>query len=276
MATTRKTDAEMRKEYYASRIAATPRTTATSTSSRTTASYSDRMAAVGEEAVEYPFSHSPRPVFQNGRVVLSNAQGLYRADGRQIMSPSGELYYNLDRDPSMYFGAQSPSGRELTIRQLVAAGFLDEDYTQDFGRVISALEEAMYFSNVYGLELNNALQQRAAGGPIRKGGSRAGGSGPVQVYQQSSPADLLTLVKSVSQQQIGRELTDQEAAAFISDYQSQQVAYQRAAYGGGVVTEPPSAEVAAINYLKNRFGREESAYQYLGYMNMFFDSIGVL
>lgn len=273
-----KSEADIWNEYYASRRGTTaaplgPLTTVSRTG-RNTMTVQEQRLAVAEEENQYPFAHSPRPVFQNGRLIMSSQQGLYDANGNRKTPPSGELYYNLDKDPTMYYGSLGPSARELTIRQLVAAGFLDEDYTQDFVSVISALEEAMYFSNVYGLELNNALQQRVAGGPIRKGGKRA--AGPVQVYQQSSPADLLTLVKSVSQQQIGRELTDQEAAAFISDYQSQQVAYQRAAYGGGVVTEPPSAEVAAINYLKNRFGREESAYQYLGYMNMFFDSIGVL
>lgn len=215
-----------------------------------------------------------RYVFIAGKKVLSDAPGLVNSYGNLVRN-----YYDLDTEPSRLYYSTSPASRDLLLRQLVASGFLDESSIGDPNIEIRAITAAMGDANVMGFELANFLQQRVAAGGGRKGGwstsGGRGGAGPIRVYQQSSPADLLTLVKGVAQDTMGRELSDQEAAQFISDYQSQQVAFQRAAESGGVITEPPSAQVAATNYIKNKFGREESAYQYLGYMNMLFDSIGV-
>lgn len=232
-------------------------------------STSAAIAAAGGETLYRP---PARYVFINGQKVLSDAPGLVNSYGNLIRTN----YYDLDTEPTRIYYSTSPASRDLLLRQLVAAGFLDDSSIGDPNSEIRAITAAMGDANVMGFELSNFLQQRIAAGGGRKGGWGRGGAGPVRVYQQSSPADLLTIVKSVAQDSIGRELTDQEAAQFISDYQSQQVAYQRAGEMGGVITEPPSAQVAATNYIKNKFGREESAYQYLGYMNMFFDSIGVL
>ncbi len=235
---------------------------------------SQQIANVANEPEEWPYSPGYRPVFRNGKLVTSNEPGLFDAYGKQIKPQSGGLYYNLDADPRMLYGSRGPAGRELLLRQLVASGFLDEDYIGDYRYEINALEEAMDFANSTGLELSNALSQRIAGGGGRK--RKVAGGGPIRVYQRTAPEDLISLAKSVSQQTIGREISNEEAASFASAYQSQEVAYQRAAYGGGVVTEPPSAETAAINYIKNQFAKEESAYAYLGYMNMLFDSVGAI
>lgn len=233
----------------------------------------EAMWALAMPEEEWPYAPGYRPVLRSGKLVQSNEPGLFDAYGKRVTPQSGGLYYNLESDPRMLYGSRGPAGRELLLRQLVAAGFLDEDYIGDYRYEINALEEAMDFANSTGLELSNALSQRIAGGGGRK---RKIPAGPVRVYQRTSSEDLISLVKTMAQDVIGRELTNEEAAGFVPAYQQQEVAFQSAAYGGGVVTEPPSPQTAAMNYIKNQFGREESAYAYLGYMNMLFDSVGAI
>jgi len=251
-----------------------PQSTSTRSSNVSTRdAVSNQIWDVANEPEEWPYTPGYRPVFKNGRLVTSNEPGLFDAYGKRVTPQSGGLYYNLDADPRMLYGSRGPAGRELILRQLIAAGFLDEDYVGDYAYEINALEEAMDFANATGLELSNALSQRIAGGGGRR---RKVAAGPVRTYQRSAPEDLVSLVKTTAQDLIGRELTNEEAAGFVPAYQNQEVAFQRAAYGGGVVTDPPSAQTAAMNYIKNQFAREESAYAYLGYMNMLFDSVGAI
>lgn len=219
----------------------------------------------------YMYAPGYRPIYQNGTWVQSKDPGLVNSLGKFVTPQSGELYYNLDADPRMLYGSLSPSGRNMLLKQLVSAGFLDPDYVGDYRSEIIALTEAMDFSNSIGLEVGNALQQRSAAGGWQRGGR---GGGAVQVYRLSSPQDLTRFVKTIAQDTIGRELTDTEAAGFIQQYQQQELAYQRSAYAGGSAVEPPSAETAAINYVRSVVPKEESAYRYLGYMNMLFDSVG--
>lgn len=232
----------------------------------------------------YPYTPGYRPVFQNGTWVQSKDPGyvvlkdgtrklsyLVNSTGGFSLPQSGEQFYNLDADPRMLYGSSSPAGRNLLIKQMVSSGFLDPNYVGDYASEIRALTEAMDFANAIGLEVGNAMSQRAAAGGGRRGG---GGGGQVRTYRLSAPQDLTRYVKSVAQDTIGRELTDAEAAGFIQQYQQQELAYQKAAYAGGSAVEPPAAETAAINYVRSVVPKEESAYQYLGYMNMLFDSVG--
>lgn len=221
-------------------------------------------------ATEWPYAPGYRPILRNGQLVLSNDPGLVNAYGI-VVQPFGQQYYNLDTDPRYMYGSLGPSERQLLLKRLVESGFLDSDYVGDYASEIRALAEAMDFSNTVGLELTNALGQRIAGGGGRRPG---GGGGAVRVYRTTNPQDLVALVKTVSQDRLGRELTDQEAAGFVQQYQQQELSFQRGAYAGGQVTEPPSPEIAAINYVTTAAPKEESAYRYLGYMNMLFDSVG--
>lgn len=227
--------------------------------------------AAGNQPTAYPYTPGYRPIYKNGTWVQSKDPGLVNSFGRFVTPQSGELYYNLDADPRMMYGSLSPSNRNLLIKKLVSSGFLDPDYVGDYRSEIIALTEAMDFSNSIGLEVGNALQQRAAAGGFQRGGR---GGGPTQTYRLSSPQDLTRYVKTVAQDTIGRELTDAEASGFIQQYQQQELAYQKSSYAGGSAVQPPSAETAAINYVQSVVPKEESAYRYLGYMNMLFDSIG--
>lgn len=231
-----------------------------------------QLAAAGGSPSQYPYSPGYRYINQGGRMVLADTPGLVDRFGNVVASPGGELYYNLDNDPRGIYGSSNPTGRRLLIESLVAAGFLPEDYIGDYGSEIRALTEAMDYANTLGLELNNALQQRIAGGVQTK--KRTSG-GAIRTYRTTNTQDLVTLAKQVSRETIGREISDAEAAAFAQQYQSQEVSFQKQAYAGGQAMEPPSAEVSAINYLRTTQPREEAAYKYLGYANKLFQMIGV-
>lgn len=199
----------------------------------------------------------------NGAMAYTDAAGRVDAAGNLI---SG--YYDLTQDPRQTYGSLNPAGRKRLTESLISAGFLDPDYATDFSSNISALTEAMDEANTLGLELDNWLQQKAAGSPRRTTG------GATRTYRTTNTQDLVRIVNQVAQDTIGRKLTDDEAARFASSYQSQEVAFQKAAYGGGSVMDVPSLETSAMSFVQQARPQEEAGYKYLGYMNQLFDSIG--
>lgn len=210
------------------------------------------------------YAHGKRWVrLPNGQRILTDAAGRVDAAGNLIPG-----YYDLTQDPRQTYGSLNPAGRKLLTESLISAGFLDPDYATDFSSSITALTEAMDEANTLGLELDNWLQQKAAGAPRRTTG------GATRTYRTTNTQDLVRIVNQVAQDTIGRKLTDDEAARFASSYQSQEVSFQKAAYGGGSVMDVPSLETSAMSFVQQARPQEEAGYKYLGYMNQLFDSIG--
>jgi hypothetical protein len=223
--------------------------------------------AVGTAAmISSIYNPPPRRALVDGKWELYKGEGLVDEKGQLIR---GTNYYDLESDARGLYAGWSPKNRIAYTEQMIAAGFLNPDSVGDYAAELRAIQEMLDYSNAVGKEYRFALKDRLANGPTaaRRIGQR-------RTYQTSNTQDLVSLANSVSQETIGRTLSEQEAAQFAQQYQQQQIAAQTAAYGGGTVMQPPSAEVAAQNFIKQARPQEEAGYKYLGYMNQLFDSIG--
>lgn len=79
---------------------------------------------------------------------------------------------------------------------------------------------------------------------------------------------------------LGRAFTDAEANRFVKAYQAQEIDYQRKEQksllsgGGDIAVGIPSVDVAAEKFAQESAPTEAQGYQFLGYVNQFFKSIG--
>lgn len=207
------------------------------------------------------YSPPSRLVVRDGRWDVYDGDGLVTQDGRILTSENGEpYYYDLDRDSEIVFSSLSGSSRISQMEKLFQAGFISESGIGDFTQEINAIRDWLYFSNVQGLEKDNALNARLAGGPLQT--SRRGGVG----RRVTNPEDVKVVANQIAQQTLGRELTDEEANQFVQVRRGQELA-------GGAV-QAPSLDVAAQGFAQQIAPTEANAYKYLGYMNKLFTSLG--
>lgn len=200
----------------------------------------------------------------------------YTYQGSGIVLANGRLWTDAQKNPVYYTEAyaeqmlynSSAANRAVLIQKLVNAGYLSDTQVGDTVSEGRALYNAMMTANFNGRDVLSVLNRIAEGRPITPK------RGPVRTYTKTNSQDLVKAVKDISVETLGRELSDAEAQQFAQNYQAQEIAYQRAAYGGGTVTQPPSLDTAARSFIQGAQPKEESAYRYLGYMNMLFDSVG--
>lgn len=202
-----------------------------------------------------------RLVVQNGNWSVYDGDGLVSQDGRVLTDTQGNpYYYDLERDTEITFSTLSPTGRTQLMEQLFQAGFISESGIGDFTQEINAVRDWLYFSNLQGLEKQNALNSRLAGGPLQM--RRPTGMG----RRVTNPEDIKVVANQVAQQTLGRGLTDEEAQYFVGIRQAQE--------RGGGGTQAMSLDVSAQQFAQQVAPTEANAYAYLGYMNQLFDSLG--
>lgn len=233
--------------------------------------YRTRLRASSTPTGDLPFRPGTRVVVQGGKLTTYDGPGLVSRSGQVLLRNNQPFYYDPNEAYDVY--AVSPEQRRVMLEKLVRAGFLSESAVGNFNSEINAIAEWLDYSNTIGLERNYALDQKISTTPLRSAKGATGGQ--TYVYRTTSPQDLTMIAKRVSQDVLGREISDAEAAQFASMYQQQEIGYQKAAYAGGVITEPMTMETAARNFAQNIAPDEAAAYTYLGYMNKFFDMIGV-
>ena len=202
-----------------------------------------------------------RLVVQNGNWSAYDGDGLVTQDGRVLTTDNGEpYYYDLERDSEIVFSSLSPTARAYQMEKLFQAGFISESGIGDFTQEINAIRDWLYFSNLQGLEKDNALNARLAGGPLQMRRPRGGGR------RVTNPEDIKVVANQIAQQTLGRALTEEEANQFIQVRRGQEM-------GGGSV-QTPSLDVAAQGFAQQIAPTEANAYEYLGYMNKLFTSLG--
>jgi hypothetical protein len=91
-------------------------------------------------------------------------------------------------------------------------------------------------------------------------------------YRVSAPGDILSIGNQVARKTLGREFSEEEGQRFVASYQQAELGYQRA--GSGVVTAPPSADVAAQQFATQAAPTEAKAYEYLGAVDMLMRNVG--
>lgn len=202
-----------------------------------------------------------RLVVQNGKWTAYDGDGLVTQDGRVLTDQNGNpYYYNLERDTEIVYSSLSPTSKANVMEKLFAAGFISEGGIGDFTQEINAVKDWLYFSNLQGLDKDNALNARLAGGPLQT--RRPTGMG----RRTTNPEDIKLVAKRVAQDTLGRELTDEEAEQFVGIRRAQEM-------GAGSVSAP-SLDVAAQGFAQQVAPTEANAYKYLGFMNKLFSSLG--
>ena len=222
---------------------------------------SETISAIQGAGSAADYSPPSRLVVQNGNWTVYDGDGLVTQDGRILTDNNGNpFYYDLERDTEIVYSSLSPTSRAKQMEELYQAGFLSESGIGDFSQEMNAVRDWLYFANLQGLERDNALKARLAGGPMQM--RRGGGV----VRRVTNPEDIKVIANQVAQQTLGRGLTDEEAARFVGIRQGQE------RVGGAV--QPMAIDVAAQQFAEQIAPTEANGYKFLGYMNRIFSAAG--
>jgi hypothetical protein len=249
----------------------TPPTTTPPGSAGTTSAIENLGALQGQEAATETVTYTPgqRLIVENGKWKVYKGPGLVNAKGKLELVQGSPFYYDLENEPGRLWASYNPRERAAKMEQLVSAGFLSKGGVDDYSSQLNGIAQWLQSSNYLGLEKENTLATLIAGGPSIKRGS----SGGTPSYVVSNPDELKLIAKKVSQETLGRELNDEDVDRFVKAYQAQELQAQR---GSGVTTRMAGADVAAQEFAQETAPTEAAAYEYLGYVNKFVDSIGSL
>lgn len=213
-----------------------------------------------------PYNPPPRGARVNG---VWNAE--YSGPG--IVDKSGNLvyganqqpyYYDLNNDPTIEFVNMSETRRAGLLERMDARG-LPVDTADDAIRSITYLME---FGNIIGRDWEVALREFERTTPERVE------QATVARYSVTSQKDIASIADRVAQQTIGRKFTADEVNRFVQSYQQQELQYQQQIQAGGVVEQAPGVDVAAESFAQQIAPTEANAYQYLGYVDQLFSSLG--
>ena len=252
----------------------TPPTTPPPGSSGATTAMEDLTVAQSQQTDDDVVTYTPgqRLIVDNGKWKIYEGPGLVNAKGG-IEKIQGSTYvYDLQNEPGRLWASYNPRERFEKMEQLVSAGFLSPAGVDDYSSQLNGIAKWLQASNYLGLEKENTLATLIAGGPsIKRGGTS--GTGGTPSYVVSNPDELKLIAKKVSQETLGRELNDEDIDRFVKAYQAQELQAQKSS---GVTTRMAGADVAAQEFAQESAPTEAAAYEYLGYVNKFVDSIGSL
>lgn len=189
---------------------------------------------------------------------------------------------------------QDKEGYNSLVYSLYAAGYLSAADTR-YGSFTSGVAEA--FANAahdtYVINqsqsggstttLFNHLDDLAAGyeesgtGPS---GSSSNATEPVRVDQWTDRDTLTANLRAAAQNALGRSLTDDETAAFVSAFHGQEQTWndeQWAAQNGTgtSITDRPSASATAQDYVGNQFEQEKAGQDLGSYMGVLRNLMGL-
>ena len=215
--------------------------------------------------------------YSPGARVISGASpggggGTYTYTGPGLVGTGGVLrdesgktfYYDLEEDPQRFYNQYTPAERARYTQALYDRGFYAANAKP--GRVrddINAFTLWLESANYAGLSKERYLAElpRVETEPKVPGGRRV---------ILTSPDDLKKIARRISQDTLGRELTDTELNSFVTSYQGLERQYQT-----GGATTPPDVTVSAETFAREVAPTEANAYEYLGYMNQLFGAVGV-
>ena len=206
-------------------------------------------------------------------------------DGPNLLDSAGNeqsIYDTSDEYAKYVYGSLTPSSRQFVFDVLKDKGFYGGGKVGVFDNDINAIQGWLDYSNTIGYTSDRALRTMIKDVPSTTKASGGGGGG--QRYKPrinvSSPDDLKIVAKKVSMDTLGRAFTDAEANKFVKAYQAQEIDYQRKEQksllsgGGDIAVGIPSVDVAAEKFAQKSAPTEAQGYQFLGYVNQFFNSIG--
>ena len=208
------------------------------------------------------------------RYAKDNQGKWYVYDGAGIVDAAGKIsdkYYDTSNEPGIIYAKLTPAERLEILNKLNDSGFYTGGTVGNYASDLNAISALLEYSNNAGISREVALNQIVTSGvtapPTKTGG-------PPRTYRTSNTDDLKVMAKKISQDTLGRTMSDEELSRFADSYQKSEIDYQKSVYAGGTVEEMPDANVAAQEFSQELAPTEANAYKYLGYVDKFFNSIG--
>jgi hypothetical protein len=254
----------------------TPPTTAPPTTGTTVPTFDDIQNStppVGGTTTEVkdapPYLPPPRYAKDsNGQWYVYEGAGLVTADGK-----ISDLYYDINNDPGIFYASMTPAERLEVLGKLNDSGFYTAGNIGNYASDLNAISAWLEYSNNAGLSRELALDQIVSTGATMPK-TRTGG--PPRTYKTSNTDDLKVMAKKISQDTLGRMMSDEELSRFVASYQQSEIDYQKSMYAGRTTEDMQQPDIAAQQFSQELAPTEANAYKYLGYVDQFFNSIGGL
>lgn len=216
-----------------------------------------------------PYAPPPRYAKDpNGKWYVYEGPGLVTLDG-QI----SEIYYDINNDPGRFYAGMTPAERLEVLGKLNDSGFYTAGNIGNYASDLNAISAWLEYSNNAGLDREAALNQIVSTGATMP---KTGFGGTPRTYKTSNTDDLKVMAKKISQDTLGRMMSDEELNRFVATYQQSEIDYQKSMYAGATTEDMQPADIAAQEFSQELAPTEANAYKYLGYVDKFFNSIGGL
>jgi hypothetical protein len=216
-----------------------------------------------------PYAPPPRYAKDaNGRWYVYEGAGLVTLDGK-----ISEVYYDINNEPGRVYAGMTPAERLEVLGKLNDSGFYTAGNIGNYVSDLNAISAWLEYSNNAGLEKEAALNQIVSTGATMPK-PRTGGT--PRTYKTSNTDDLKVMAKKISQDTLGRMMSDEELSRFVASYQQSEIDYQKSMYAGRTTEDMQPADIAAQEFSQELAPTEANAYKYLGYVDKFFNSIGGL
>lgn len=180
----------------------------------------------------------------------------------KLFDQQGNPRFYRYEDATDEFYSMPAARRDSIMDYLDGQGF-------DVGDTVSAIGsmwKVMQLANNRGIDYEQTMME------LSKYGAKKTPAAPV--YRVTAAADLRAVANEVAKQTMGRELTEDEAARFVTERQQAEVSYQQG--GAGVVEQLPNVSIAAEGFAKSAAPTESAAYTYLGKVNKLMGMLGAV
>jgi hypothetical protein len=205
---------------------------------------------------------------ENGKWIVYDGPGLVTLDGK-----ISEVYYDVTNDPGIIYAGMTPAERLDVLSKLNDSGFYTAGNIGNYASDLNAISAWLEYSNNAGVDREAALGQIVSSGATMP---KTGTGGTPRTYKTSNTDDLKVMAKKISQDTLGRMMSDEELSRFVASYQQSEIDYQKSVYSGGTTEDMQPADIAAQQFSQELAPTEANAYKYLGYVDQFFNSIGGL
>lgn len=243
----------------------------------TTTGQQTLFGATGQQYTQEPDYYPPPrpakdPVFAPADWTPANRYDSYIYGGPGIVdTATGQVkLFDQQGNPRFYryedateeFYSMPAARRDAIMDYLDNQGFNVDDTVSAIG----SMWQVMQLANNRGIDYEQTMME------LSKYGVKKTPSAPV--YRVTAAADLRAVANEVAKQTMGRELTEDEAARFVTERQQAEVSYQQG--GAGMMEQLPNVSVAAEGFAKGAAPTESAAYTYLGKVNKLMGMLGAV
>lgn len=243
----------------------------------TTTGQQTLFGATGQQYTQEPDYYPPPrpakdPMFAPADWTPANSYDSYIYGGSGIVdTATGQIkLFDQQGNPRFYryedatdeFYSMPAARRDAIMDYLDGQGFNVDDTVSAIG----SMWQVMQLANNRGIDYEQTMME------LSKYGVKKTPTAPV--YRVTAAADLRAVANEVAKQTMGRELTEDEAARFVTQRQQAEVSYQQG--GAGMMEKLPNVSVAAEGFAKGVAPTESAAYTYLGKVNKLMGMLGAV